>query len=132
MKRMSLAALAVFVTWSVLDYVLHGVLLTSTYAQTPQLWRPMADYRYGLMAFVTLVAAVCFVFVYAQWITEKSAKTALMYGLVLGVFRGISMGYGSYAVMPMPYYLALCWFLGSIVEFTVAGWVMSLIVRDKA
>ena len=131
MIRGGLAVLAVFVTWMILDAVLHGVILTSIYAQGPNLWRPMAEFKMGLNGFVVLVSAACFVFIYAQCIVEKSLKAALIYGLVLGIARGMSMGYGSYAVMPMPYLLALGWFLGSLVEYTVAGGVMSLIVKPE-
>jgi hypothetical protein len=126
-----MAAVAVFVTWMILDYVLHGVLLTSVYAQSPQLWRPMAEYKMALSAIVVLVNAACFAYIYAQFITEKSVKAALTYGLVLGIARGITMGYGSYSAMPMPYMLALAWFLGSVVEYVIAGGVLSLIVKPE-
>ena len=132
MVRIGIASLAVFVLWMILDFVLHGVILTSTYAMTPQLWRPIAEFKMGLNAFVVLVSAVCFVFIYAQCITQRSMRAALIYGLVLGIARGASMGYGSYAVMPMPYMLALAWFLGALVEYVAAGVVMHLIVKAQA
>ena len=48
-KQISLATLAVFITWSVMDYLIHGVLLSSIYQQTASLWRPMADMKPVLM-----------------------------------------------------------------------------------
>ena len=131
MVRLGIASLAVFVVWMILDVVLHGMILSSTYAMTPQLWRPMGEMKMGVNAVVVLVAAICFVFVYAQLIPEKSLRTALVYALALGIARGITMGYGSYAAMPMPYLLALAWFLGEIVEYLIAGVVMSFIVKPR-
>jgi hypothetical protein len=128
-KRSILAVIAVFVTWSVLDFVIHGVILKDAYASTPTLWRPMAEMKMGLMHFVVLVSATCFVTIYTRFISEKNLKKAVLYGLVFGVGTGISFGYGSYSVMPMPYHMALTWFLGSVVEATIAGVLVGLIVK---
>jgi hypothetical protein len=53
-----------------------------------------------------------------------------IYGLLFGVAMGIGMGYGTYAVMPIPYSMALTWFLGTVVEATVGGLLAGLIVRS--
>ncbi len=131
MKRTILAVLAVFVTWSVLDFVIHSLILGSAYAATPQLWRPMAQMKTGLMYFTVLVAAASFVYIYARFISEKGIKAAVLYGLIFGVATGIGMGYGTYSVMPIPYSMALVWFLGSVVEFTIGGLVAGLIVKKQ-
>jgi hypothetical protein len=129
MKRTILAVLAVFVTWSVLDFIIHGLILGSTYAATPALWRPMAEMKTGLMYVTVLVAAAAFVFIYARFITNKGVKTAVLYGLVYGIGAGVPMGYGSYSVMPIPYVMAFVWFLGSVVEATIGGLVAGLIIN---
>ena len=129
MKRIVLAVLAVFVTWSVLDIVIHGLILGSAYAETPALWRPMDEMKTGLLYFTVLVAAAAFVVIYARFIADKSIKTAVLYGLVFGIGYGISMGYGSYSVMPIPYTMAFVWCLGTVVEMTAGGLVAGLIVK---
>jgi len=48
MKRMILSVLAVFLAWSVVDDVIHGVILRSSYAATAPLWRPMGDMKMGV------------------------------------------------------------------------------------
>lgn len=128
-KRTALAVIAVFFTWSVLDYVIHGVVLASAYASTPQLWRPMSEMKTGVLYFSVLIAAAAFVYIYARFVSDKSVQNALLYGLVFGIGTGVPMGYGSYAVMPLPYTVAFGWFLGSLVEAAAAGLVTGLIVR---
>jgi hypothetical protein len=39
------------------------------------------------------------------------------------------MAYGSYAVMPIPYAMALTWFLGSVVKITIGGLILGAIVK---
>jgi hypothetical protein len=129
MKRTILAILAVFVTWSALDFVIHGLILGSTYAATPQLWRPMAEMKMGLMYFTVLVTAAAFVYIYARFIAAKGVMTAVLYGLIFGIGTGIAMGYGTYSVMPIPYSMAFVWFIGSVVEFTIGGLVTGMIIR---
>jgi putative Mn2+ efflux pump MntP len=129
MKRTLFAVLAVFVTWSVLGFIIHGLFLGSIYAATPQLWRPMQEMKTGLMYFASLITAASFVIIYSWFVVEKSIKSALLYGIIFGVGTGISMGYGSYSVMPIPYIVAFVWFIGCIVEYALGGLVVGLIIK---
>jgi len=130
MKKTILAVAAVFVSWQILDFLIHGVILSSTYTATASLWRPEAEMMMGLMMFVSLVSAICFVLVYDWFFKEKNMMTGLKYGLIFGIGVGISMGYGTYSVQPIMYFTALGWFLGTIVEGAVAGLVTGLIIKD--
>jgi len=42
------------------------------------------------------------------------------------------MGLGTYSVMPVPVFLALVWFVGSVVETTVGGLLVGWIVKKPA
>ena len=129
MKKSILAIIAVFVSWQVLDYVIHNIILASTYAETAHLWRPMEEMKMGLMMFVSLVAAASFVFVFDWFFKEKNMMTGTKYGLIFGIGVGISMGYGTYSVQPIMYLTALGWFLAAVVEGTVAGLITGLIIN---
>jgi hypothetical protein len=130
MARTVLAMAAVFLVWMGLSYVLHGVILTSSYMASAALWRPLPEMqsRMWLIYLSTLVSAVAFVLVYDRFIPAKSWRTALAYGLILGIATGMSWGYGSYAMMPIPYALALGWFLGSVVNYAIGGLVMAAVL----
>ncbi len=131
MKRGILAVAAVFVTWSVLDYVIHMVLLSTSYEATAHLWRSPEDMKIGLMYFNVLIVAIIFVYIYAKFFARKGTCTGVSYGLLWGISWGISMGYGSYSVMPIPYHMALTWFLGTVVEMTLGGLLLGLIIKEK-
>lgn len=131
MKKALIAVLGVFVAWTVLDYVIHQKILTSAYAATADLWRPMEEMKMGLISLVTLISALAFVFLYYWFFAEKGIGTGIKYGLLFGIGVGVSMGYGTYAVMPIPYHMALTWFLGTLVETTLAGLLTGWILRDQ-
>jgi hypothetical protein len=130
LKRVLLATAAIFVAWQLLDMLIHTVMLRGAYEATASMWRPMAEMKMGLMWVVGAIAAFCFAAVYGWLLRPKSLKAGLLYGLLFGVGGGVSMGYGSFAVMPLPYVLAFGWFAGMLVESLVAGLLAGLIIRE--
>ena len=129
-KRTIWAVVAVFVAWSILDFILHGLLLRSTYEATANLWRPMDQMNVPLMHFVTLVSSVCFVLIYGLLVGQKSLASGLRFGALFGLATGISMGFGSYSYMPIPLTLAWSWFLGSWIEAITAGAIVGAIMKS--
>ena len=130
LRRPTLAVVAVFLTWSILDFVTHGVLLDPIYQATANLWRPMEEMKMALMYAVGFVTAACFVAVYALLVTRKSVAAGLKLGALIGLAAGLSMGYGSYSYMPIPLSLALGWFVGILVNYVLAGALVGAIVKS--
>ena len=129
-KRIILAVVAVFVAWSVLDFVIHGLLLMQAYKDSASLWRPMEQMKFGLMHAVVLVTAIVFVCLYKFFVANKSKATGLKFGLLFGFGTGLSMGFGTYSVQPIPEIIACVWFVGTMVETAVAGWLTGLIIKE--
>ena len=130
-KRAVLALVAVFVAWSALEFVVHGVLLSPVYSETASLWRPMDQMNMPLMNGVTLVKTVCFVAIYWLLVGKKSLGAGLAYGAILGLSAGFPMGFGCYSFMPIPLTLAWGWFLMGVVEGAVAGAIVGAIVKQR-
>lgn len=129
-KRTILAVAAVFLAWSLLDVVIHQLILMGEYGATADLWRPPDEIMIGLIYVVTLISAGVFVSIYKLLICRKELGRAIQYGLLYGVAVGIGMGYGSYAVMPLTQTIALTWFLSTVVQGGVAGALLGLIVKE--
>ncbi|MDO9371828.1 MAG: hypothetical protein Q7U07_04465 [Gammaproteobacteria bacterium] len=129
-KRTIWAVAAVFIAWSILDFILHGLLLRSTYEATASLWRPMDEMNMPLMYFVTLVFTACFVLIYGLLVGQKSLASGIRFGALFGLATGISMGFGSYSYMPIPLTLAWSWFLGSWIEAITAGAIVGAIMKS--
>ena len=130
MKKIALATIAVFVTWSVVNFIIHGMILSPSYAATASLWRPMAEMKMGVMYLAVFISAFAFVMIFSQLFSKKGMAAGLKYGLWFGLSAGVSMGYGSYAVMPIPYHMALAWFLGSFIETAIGGLVLGAIIKE--
>ena len=84
-----------------------------------------------LMYVVLFVVAFGFVKVYVLFFRDRNLATGTLWGLAFGLMTGLSMGYGSYSVMPITYMIALVWFLGTVVEGTLAGVLVGVIARER-
>ena len=129
-KRLALAVVAVFIAWSVMDFIIHGLILQSTYQATAQLWRPMDQMNMSLMYVVTLVFTACFVLIYGLMVGQKSIASGVKFGALFGLATGFSMGFGSYSYMPIPSALAWSWFFGTWIEAIAAGAIIGAIIKS--
>jgi hypothetical protein len=129
-KKIVVSGLVVFILWAVLGFVVNGVILRSAYEATVELWRPMAEMKTGLMYVTMLIQAFAFVCIFGWLTTDKSLSRGIQFGLLYGVAVGIGMGYGTYSVLPIPYRMALTWFLSVLVQATVGGILAALIMKE--
>ena len=129
LKKYLLSVVLVFVLWSVLEFVIHGIILLQAYQATASLWRPMAEMKAGLMHLSSFITAAAFVGVYALLVTDKSIKTGIFYGVLMGFFSGVPMALGSYSYMPITGYIAVVWFCGSVILMTLAGLCVGAILK---
>ncbi len=130
LKRTILAVVLVFIAWSIMDFIVHGILLKSTYEATASLWRPMDKMNMPLMYFVTLVFTMCFVLIYGLLVGQKSLVSGMKFGALFGLATGISMGFGSYCYMAIPLTLAWSGFFGSLIEAIAAGAIVGAIMKS--
>ena len=128
-KRAIAAVITVFIIWTILDFIMHGVILNDAYKNTATLWRSMEEMKMVLIYVGTLIFSIVFVTIYTVFFSEKGLIPGLKYGLLFGLGVGFSMGYGSYAVMPIPHSMAFIWFIGTLIETTVAGLVLGSIIN---
>ena len=130
-KRTLFATVVIFITWSIMDFVIHAVLLDSTYHTTAHLWRTESEMNMSLMSAVTFIFSICFASIYSFLIKPKSLLVGIKFGILLGLATGVSMGFGSYSYMPIPLSLAFSWFVGSLVELSVAGVIVGLMIKSS-
>jgi hypothetical protein len=128
-KQMIWAVLAILVAWLILDFLLHRLLLRSTYEGAANLARPIEQLNIPLVYFVMLVLILSFVLIYALLIEPKSLALGIKFGVLFGLAISISSGFGTYIHMPIPLGLAWSWFLGGWIKAIVAGVIVGLLIK---
>jgi hypothetical protein len=84
LKRLLLSGLAILIAWTVLDVLMHRLLLQPMYEENASLWRPFDQMNVVLIYVVTFTLIATFVGTYWLLIRPKS----LGVGLRLGTFIG--------------------------------------------
>jgi len=128
-KQIIWASLAIFITWLLLDLLLHKLLLRPAYDASANLWRPMDKLNIPLIYFVMLVLIGTFVLIYSFLIEQKSLAVGIKFGVLFGLALSVSAGFGTYIHMPIPLRLAWGWFLGGLVKAVSAGAIVGLLIK---
>ena len=80
-------------------------------------------------------AAVCTASdVILSMVTNSGALTEVAEGpngVLSGIGAGFSMGFGSYASMPLPLMMAATWFIGTVIKSVLAGAVLGAVVKQN-
>ena len=129
-KHTLVATVAVYILWSIIDFLVHGILLQSAYQETLHLWRSEDQMHALLMSGVTLFFGFSVVLAYGCFVAPKSVQTGLKFGAALGVGVGALTGLGSFSYMPIPLQLAAAWFAVNFVKLTLAGMIAGLLVKE--
>jgi len=133
-KRWLLASVAVLVVVAVLEFLIHGVLLSDVYRQTASVWRSDAEMQKMMWLFWVgmLVFAPFFALIYVKGYEKgkPGLGQGFRYGLYVGVMLSVMHSFGWYVILPIPLALAFYWFLGILVEFIAAGVAAGLVYHE--
>ena len=133
-KRWLLASLAVLVVVAVLEFLIHGLLLSDVYRQTASVWRSGAEMQKLMWIFWVgmLVFAPFFALIYVKGYEKDKPGLGqgFRYGLYVGVMLSVMHSFGWYVILPIPLALAFYWFLGILVEFVAAGVAAGLVYHE--
>ena len=133
-KRWLLASVAVFVVIGVLEFLVHGVLLSGLYKQTASVWRAEAEMGRMIWIFWAgyLVFAPFFTLIYVKGYEKgkPGLGQGFRFGLYVGAMLSVMNGFAWYVILPIPLVLAFYWFLATLVEFIIVGVVAGLAYRD--
>lgn len=131
-KKFWTGFVVVFVVMSLLEWFFNEVILSSSYQATANLWRPMGEMKIWLFYVVYLFVAYFFTLIFSKGYEGKGIMEGIRYGFYVGMMMAVPMAYGSYAAMPIPYSLALSWFICGLIEYIVVGIVLAIIFGKQA
>ncbi|HUJ42464.1 MAG TPA: hypothetical protein VLW52_02540 [Opitutaceae bacterium] len=131
-KKLWLGVVAVFVVLAVCETIVNLVLLSAAYHATASLWRPEAEMKIWLFYVVYAFVAFFFTLIFSKGYEGKGVMEGLRYGFYVGMMMAVPMAYGTYGSMPIPYSLALQWFLYGLIEYLLCGMVVALVFGKQA
>ena len=133
-KRFILAAIAVFIIGQILDYLVHGVILSPTYESMEGVWRADMEDKMWIMQVTGILFALLFVYIF-HFFKKGHFKTGWVTGFCYGFLMGlIMMGVGmfnQYAIYDITLWLTWMWFIFGMIHMVILGIVTSLIYQPK-
>ena len=134
MKKTLGAIVASFVVQYGGDYLLHGVILKSTYADTADLWRSDADmmHRMWVLILAQVIFAIAAVLIYQRGVEKKAwIGQGIRFGILLALVAPLPNNMIWYVVVPMPHQLALHSALGDGILAILVGLVSAGICQPQ-
>ena len=131
MKKVWIGSLAVFIVFGIISFLVNGVILKDAYISTQNLWRTDMNSLIWIYYVINAVGAFFFTFIFSKGYEKKGIMEGVRYGFYIGVWMSIGMAYGTYAMIAIPYTMALQWFIYGIIEYMVAGAVLAMVFKEK-
>ena len=132
LKRLLLVGFAILLAWTLVDLLLHRLVLARLYESSASLWRPFDQMNLPLVYLVTFTLIAVFVGTYQLLVQPKSLTAGLRFGAFIGLALGVSAGFGTYIHMPIPLPLAWGWLVGGWLKGLAAGAVLGALIRDDS
>jgi magnesium-transporting ATPase (P-type) len=134
-KKLWGAVAVVFVILEITNYLIHGVMLSSTYSSegVKEIFRPEEEMmsKMWIMWITDLVWSFFFVFIFVKGYQNKGIIEGVRYGIYIALFMSFTYAYGSYVMYPLPYSLIFQWFLVGLFQCILLGIVTAAIYKPK-
>lgn len=129
-KRFITAIVALFVFIFLYEFIVHGVLLTHIYSETPTIWRSQADMIsfFPFNVTVMIAFAIWITFIFTRLFKEGGWRNGVRFGIYFGILSGIQAA-GAYYYLPISAVLAGYWFIVNFLECLIGGFIIGAIYR---
>jgi len=133
-KKMFIAVLTVFIILEVTGFIIHGLLLSKTYEGLAAVFRPMAEMNALMwrMWIADVVWSFFFVFIFNKGFQNKGLIEGVRYGIYISLFMSFVAAVAQNAVYPVPYTLALQWFIYGTIQNVILGVVVAFLAKPAA
>lgn len=132
-KKLIIAVIAVFVLLEATNYLINMVILSSTYAQPEisKVFRSMEEMNAKMwrMWVADIVWSFFFVFIFTKGYQNKGLMEGARYGVYIALFMNFMAAVAQNVVYPIPFSLALQWFIYGSVQCIILGVVTAFFYK---
>jgi len=134
-KKIWIGFIVVYIVMQVIDFLIHGLLLNSTYeairSAFPGIYRTPEDQKIWIFWIIGLFFAYFFVFIFSKGYEGKGIGEGLRYGFYIALMMALPAAFAEYAMHTIPVSLSIEWFCLDIVKLLIAGAVAAMIFSGK-
>lgn len=130
-KRFFIASIVVFIAVQITDPIIHGVFLGKAYEATKSVWRADMDSKMWIMILSSLLFSFLFVYIFIKGYEKKGLLEGIRFGILLGLLMNLVGILNQYVVYPVPFSLAIQWFLYGMIQYIIYGIIAALVYKPK-
>ena len=128
-KKFFIAFIAAWVFVFVYEWVFHGMILHSSYAEIATVMRAPADIKFPLLMLGQAVFVFFFALIFVRGFGSGGGTAGgFRYGVLVGLFL-CGLNLIDYAVQPLTTTILIAWCIGAIIEFAIAGAIVGVIYK---
>jgi hypothetical protein len=135
-KQWLIASVAVFVAMAIMEYIVHGLLLASWYADPAYAtyWRSSAEIMkfiwslYIGYAFFALLFSYIFTLGYEG---KPGMGEGTRYGFWIGLLIGLPQMFMTHATNPYPGKILIAWLVSGVIEAIILGTIVGAIYKTE-
>ena len=134
MKKTVGAIIAGYIFQFGTSYLIHEVILKSSYMDTAALWRTedAMSHRLWIMLLAQFIFTVAAVLIYQRGVEKKSpVGQGIRFGILLAMVSVVPGSMINYVVTPVPHTLALHWILSEGVQCVLLALLIAFICQPK-
>lgn len=124
-KKYWLGFTVVYAFTQLADAAIHQYVLDADYKAVANLWRPESDLKLWLFPLLGLSFSFCFVWLFARIYQGGGIGEGSLYGFIISMMIVLPQSFADYAVLSIPFSLAMKAFLLTSLEYTVAGLLLA-------
>ena len=124
-KRIWIGFFTVFVTTQVIEGLVDFYVFDPIYSSLPQIWRPINEVKFWMLPVGGMFFSYIFVLIFSKGYEKKGILEGVRFGLYVALMVILPFACSNYALMQIPYSLALQWFILRTVEYVIAGAILS-------
>jgi hypothetical protein len=131
-KKYILGSMAVFVAYMAFDYLVNAGILRSTYESEPlrKLWRPDYAEKMWILWLVNVVWSFLFSLIYIKGYEGRGGMMeGVRFGFWMGLFVAVPMAFAQYVIYPIPFFLAVQWFVFGTIQTVICGAALAMVYK---
>lgn len=129
-KRFVLTGISVFISFCIMDILIHGIMLSSTYLSLSHVWRPDMNSLMWMMYLASFLFSFVFAWLFIRGYKGEGIKGGVVFGFIMGIGMNIMAAIGQYVMYPLPGIMCIKWFIFGTVEYIIAGVAASFVYRE--
>lgn len=129
-KRIWIGFIAVFLTTQIIEGLVNFYVLDPIYSTWSHLWRPIAEVKLWMLPFTGMFFSFFFTYIFSKGYEGKGFGEGIRYGFYVAMMVVLPHAYGTYALMQIPYSVALQWFIYGSLEYVIAGMVLVIVFKE--